>query len=245
MTRDSGAGDPVLCGSRSADWVQIMKRCLIAGLVAISVVISAAVQVHGQAPSPETVARTLQSRYQGVRDFTADFEQTYRGWVLRTSSRERGTVKIKKPGRMRWVYTDPEKKEFVSDGTKVYNYIPADRQVFVTDLPSDDGASTSALFLTGRGDISRDFTAAFSATPVPGTTALKLTPRKPQPDYEYLIVAVDPNTSQLRALVTHDRQGGDATLVFSNMQENRQIADKEFEFRIPRGATVVTDDAPK
>jgi outer membrane lipoprotein carrier protein len=219
-----------------------MKRCLIAGLVAISL----AAQVHGQAePSAETVARALQSRYQGIRAFAADFEQTYRGGVLRTASRERGTVKIKKPGRMRWVYSAPEKKEFVSDGTKVYTYIPADRQVFVTDLPSDGSASTSALFLAGRGDISRDFTAAFASSPVPGTTALKLTPRKPQPDYEYLILAVDPATSQLRALVTHDRQGGDATLTFSNMQENQQIADKEFEFRIPRGATVVTDDATK
>jgi len=217
-----------------------MKRCLTAALIAISL----AAQVSGQAKtSPDDVARTLQSRYQGVRDFSADFEQTYRGGVLRTQTKERGTVKIKKPGRMRWVYAEPEKKEFISDGKKVYSYIPADRQVFVADVPPDDSVSTSALFLAGKGDIARDFTAAFTNTPVPGTIALKLTPRKAQPDYEYLVLAVDPNTSQLRGLVTHDRQGGDATLVFSNMKENQQIADKEFVFRIPRGATVVNDDS--
>jgi len=217
-----------------------MKRCLTAALIAISL----AVQVSGQAnTSPDAVARALQSRYQGIRDFTADFEQTYRGGVLRTQTKERGTVKIKKPGRMRWVYSSPERKEFISDGTKVHTYIPADKQVIVTDVPPDDSASTSALFLAGRGDISRDFTAAFTNSPVPGAIALKLTPRRAQPDYEYLILAVDPITSQLRALVTHDRQGGDATLVFSNMKENQQLSDKEFVFRIPRGATVVTDDA--
>ena len=189
------------------------------------------------------MAKTVQARYQGVRDFAADFEQTYRGGVLRTPLSERGTVKVKKPGRMRWEFTSPEKKEFVADGKKVYTYLPADRQVLVSDVPSDDSASTSALFLAGKGDISRDFTAAFTNTPVPGTIGLKLTPRKPQPDYEYLVLAVDQGTSQLRGLVTHDRQGGVATLVFSNMKENRQIADKEFVFRIPRGATVVTDDA--
>ena len=220
-----------------------MKRSLTAILIVMS--LAAQVGGRGQSPataSPDAVARNIQSRYQSVRDFAADFEQTYRGGVLRTHTSERGTVKIKKPGRMRWDSTSPEKKEIVADGKKFYTYIPADRQVFVNDVPADDSASTSALFLAGKGDISRDFTAAFTDPPVPGATALKLTPRKPQRDYEYLVLAVDPGTSQIRALVTRDRQGGTATLVFSNMKENRQIADKEFEFRIPRGVTVVTDD---
>ena len=67
-------------------------------------------------PAPEALARALQQRYQGIRDFSADFVHTYRGGVLRTQTTERGAVSIKKPGRMRWVYTTPEKKEFVSDG---------------------------------------------------------------------------------------------------------------------------------
>jgi outer membrane lipoprotein carrier protein len=217
-----------------------MRRSLLTALVAISLAASAAGQAD---PTPESVARTIQGRYQGIRDFAADFEQTYRGGVLRTQTKERGTVKIKKPGLMRWVYSTPEKKEFVSDGKKVYTYIPSDKQVFVTDIPADGSASTSALFLAGKGDISRDFTAAFANPPIPGTVALKLTPRKAQPDYEYLVLAVDPGTSQIRGLITHDRQGGDASLVFSNMKENQQLSDNEFMFRIPRGATVVTDDA--
>ena len=38
--------------------------------------------------SPEAVARALQKRYEGIRDFTADFVHTYRGGVLRTETRE-------------------------------------------------------------------------------------------------------------------------------------------------------------
>jgi outer membrane lipoprotein carrier protein len=217
-----------------------MRGYLIAVLVALSAVATA----RGQgADSPEAVARRLQARYNEVRDFTADFEQTYRGGVLRTKTTERGSVAIKKPGRMRWVYLSPEKKEFVSDGRKIYTYIQADKQVIVTDVPTDDRASTSALFLAGKGDIVRDFVPAFASSPVPGMRALKLTPRKAQPDYEYLTIAVDPASFQLRGLSTHDRQGGEATLVFSNLKENQQVPDKEFVFRIPRGATVVNDDS--
>jgi outer membrane lipoprotein-sorting protein len=71
--------------------------------------------------------------------------------------------------------------------------------------------------------------------------ALKLTPRKPEPEYEYLVVTVDPATLQIRALTTRDRQGGESTLTFSNLKENRGIPDKEFAFRIPRGVDVITD----
>ena len=192
-------------------------------------------------PTPDGLARALQQRYQGIRDFAADFVHTYRGGVLRTQTTERGTVVIKKPGRMRWVYTTPEKKEFVSDGVRLYSYFPQDRQVMVTTLPPDDQATTPAAFLAGRGDIARDFTAEFDETSSAGTTTLKLTPRRPEPEYEYLVVAVDPVSLRIRALTTRDRQGGDSTLTFNNLKENLGIADKEFVFRIPRGVDVITD----
>ena len=111
----------------------------------------------------------------------------------------------------------------------------------VATLPSDDQATTPALFLAGKGDIARDFTAAYAETSPAGTTALRLTPTRPEPEYEYLIVAMDPATLQIRALTTRDRQGGDSTLTFSNLKENQGIADKQFVFSIPRGVDVITD----
>jgi outer membrane lipoprotein carrier protein len=190
---------------------------------------------------PVALARALQQRYETIRDFSADFVQTYRGGVLRTQTRERGTVTIKKPGRMRWLYTSPEKKEFVSDGRRFYTYIAQDRQVIISDVASEDDPRTPALFLAGKGDIARDFTPAYADAPVPGTVGLKLTPRRAESDYEYLVVAVDPSTLQIRGLTTKDPQGGESTLVFSNLKENRGISDKEFAFRIPRGVEVITD----
>ena len=193
-------------------------------------------------PLPDVLARSLQQRYQGVRDFSATFVQRYRGGVLKTETQERGTVSVKKPGLMRWIYTNPERKEFVSDGRKVYFYVPQDKQVIVSDVPPDNQATTPALFLAGKGDISRDFTAVYADTALqPGTVALKLTPRRQEPEYEYLVVAVDPGTLQIRALVTRDRQGGESTLTFTDLKENRGISDNDFVFRIPRGVDVINN----
>ena len=212
-------------------------------LTSIVVVLAcAAVSLHAQAPqTPDAVARALQKRYDGIRDFSADFVHTYRGGVLKTETRELGTVSVKKPGMMRWIYVKPERKEFVSDGRKVYSYIPEDKQVIVANVPADDAATTPAMFLAGKGEIVRDFTPTLEANPPAGTTALKLTPKKTEPEYEYLVITVDAKTLQLRALTTKDGQGGQSTLTFSNLKENTGISDKEFAFRVPRGVDVITD----
>ncbi|HEV8394930.1 MAG TPA: outer membrane lipoprotein carrier protein LolA [Vicinamibacterales bacterium] len=193
------------------------------------------------APGADALARALQQRYQTIKDFSADFVHTYRGGVLRTQTRERGTVKIKKPGKMRWVYTAPEQKEFVSDGVKIYSHIPQDRQVLVSDVPPDSDASTPAMFLSGKGDIARDFTASLVESPVPDSVGLKLTPKRPEAQYDYFIVATTQPGLQIRALATHDRQGGDSVIAFMNLKENQGIPDKEFAFRIPKGADVITN----
>jgi outer membrane lipoprotein carrier protein len=190
------------------------------------------------------LALALQARYDTVKDFSAEFVQTYRGGVLNRQITEKGQVLIKKPGRMRWEYTAPEKKLFVSDGTRLYQYIPDDKQVVVTLVPPENQASTPALFLAGKGHITRDFTPSFVEPPAgvpPGSRGLKLTPTTAQPDYEWLVLAVDPATLALRGLVTLDRQGGTSTFSFANLKENLGLADKLFDFKAPRGVDVLTD----
>ena len=194
--------------------------------------------------TPAELAQALQRKYETVKDFSSDFEHAYQGGVLRQKLTERGHLLVKKPGKMRWTYTTPEKKEFVSDGVKMYSYIPQDKQVYVSSVPQGNEASTPALFLSGRGNLARDFTA--SAADVPpgmpaGTTALKLVPRTRQQDYDWLILAVDAATLQIRGLVTVDAQGGQSRFSFTNLKENVGIADKEFAFKMPRGVDVVSN----
>lgn len=198
-----------------------------------------------QSQTPDALARALQKRYQGIRDFSADFVQNYRGGVLRTQDRAEGTVVVKKPGRMRWTYVKPERNEFVSDGVKVYSYIPLDKQVFVSAVPPDNEATTPLLFLAGKGDIVKDFTPSAGEAAVPGTVAIKLTPRRTDPEFEFLVVSMDPRTLQIRGLSTVDQQGGQSTFVFTNLKENTGISDKLFEFRIPRGVDVINDGQRK
>jgi outer membrane lipoprotein carrier protein len=218
--------------------VRVLACLLLAWLVATPGL------AQQQAPPATELAQALQKKYNSIRDFSADFVHTYKGGALRKQITEKGRLLIKKPGKMRWDYTAPEAKQFISDGVKVYSYLPADKQVIVGTVPADDSASTPALFLTGKGDLTRDFTASIGEAPAgsaPGTQALKLVPRKPQPDYDWLILLVEPGSLALKGMVTADAQGGTSVFSFTNLKENVGLAEKEFTFRMPRGVDVITD----
>jgi outer membrane lipoprotein carrier protein len=213
-------------------------------LIAVFLMWNATAGPLAGAPTAPELSQALQRKYSTIHDFSADFVHTYRGGVLRKQLTERGRLLIKKPGKMRWEYTSPEPKQFVSDGVKLYSYIPADKQVIVGTIPQDDTANSPALFLAGKGDVTRDYTPSLVDPPAgspPGVTALKLVPHTPQPDYDWLIVLVDPGSLALRGLVTADAQGGTSLFTFANLKENVGLSDKDFTFQIPRGVDVITE----
>src|SRR5689334_21044432 len=100
---------------------------------------------YSAAPTANDLAQALQRKYDTIKDFSADFVQTYRGGVLNKEVTERGLLLIKKPGKMRWEYRSPENKLYVSDGVKMYFYVPADKQVTVDSVPAEDQATTPIL----------------------------------------------------------------------------------------------------
>jgi outer membrane lipoprotein carrier protein len=225
-------------------------RLACALLLVVALVLSVAPRARaGQSnQSPSELAQALQRKYDAISDFSADFVHAYRGGALNRKLTERGRVLVKKPGKMRWEYLAPERKLFVSDGVKLYAYLPDDKQVIVSTVPPDDQASTPALFLAGKGRLTRDFTPSLADAPTDlpaGSRGLKLVPKTPQPDYDWLILAVDPSTLALRGLVTVDGQGGTSTFSFPNLKENVGLADKEFDFRVPRGVEIVTNSTPR
>jgi outer membrane lipoprotein carrier protein len=188
-------------------------------------------------PSAQDVAVSLQRKYDAIRDFSTDFVHRYEGGPLRRTREERGTLLVKKPGKMRWNYKSPDEKVFVSDGVRLTQYFPQDNRAIVGPVPDNDEAAV--LFLAGRGSLTRDFTVSFA--PGPGsadTWTLRLEPKRQQPEYDWLEISARRDTFGLQSLTVAEKQGSRSTFRFSNFKENPGLADKEFVFSIPRGAEV-------
>src|SRR5437773_237321 len=95
-----------------------VDRTFFATAFALFLAVSIAAQSRVDS-SAQDLAQALQRKYDGIKDFSADFTHSYRGGVLRKEITERGRLLVKRPGRMRWQYTSPEEKLFVSDGAKM------------------------------------------------------------------------------------------------------------------------------
>lgn len=215
---------------------------VIAALLAICAS-DAAAQAGG--PTAAEVAADLQRRYDTVRDFTANFTHQHTGGPLRRKLVEQGRVQVKRPGRMRWEYAPPDEKVFVSNGKQVYFYDRENNQVTISEMPQGDQAASAAQFLSGRGNIARDYQVSFAGDATAGAWALKLVPRAPQNEFDWLEVVVDRSSLRIRTLTAVEPDGGRSTFTFTDVKENVGIADKTFEFQIPRGAEVIHAGRPK
>jgi len=202
----------------------------------VTTVLLAALQAP---PAPKTaaefLAQRIEERQAAARDLVARFVQTYRSGVLRRTLVERGEVKVKRPGRMRWEYKDPEKKTFVSDGRRFFFYVPADKQVVVRE--QDPARSLPALLLSGRSGLLAEFEVALEPGS-PGRSRLKLTPRTPDPEIAKVFLDVD-GEHRIRVIEVVDAQGSTSVFEFDDIRENVGLPDAIFRFEVPRGVEVI------
>src|ERR1700756_5452436 len=129
--------------------LSISVLVLFAGLLLLSTI----------AASPDDLNRVIdgmQAKYGAMRGISADFSQHYLDQTGR-SFNESGHVIIKRPNKMRWDYTEPEKKLFVSDGQKLYLYVPCDKQVTVSSVKEGTDPHTPFMFLLRRSNLRKDF----------------------------------------------------------------------------------------
>jgi outer membrane lipoprotein carrier protein len=189
-----------------------------------------------QSPSAEEIANALQKKYDTIRDFSADFLHQYEGGPLRRKREERGTLLVKKPGKMRWNYKPPDEKVFVADGVRLIQYFPQENRAIVGPVPADDEGAL--LFLAGRGNLTRDFNISLVTSGATDTWTLKLEPKRRQAEYDWLEVTAARDTFLLRSLTVAEKAGSRSTFHLSNFKENPGLTDKQFDFSIPRGAEV-------
>lgn len=205
-----------------------------AALCAAALPLGAALVASAASPA-EDVARRVEERLLRTVDMRARFTQTYRSGALGREVRERGTLALKRPGRMRWEYEAPERKTFVSDGRTFYFYVPADRQVIVRE--QKDAAGVAGLLLAGRGALLEPFAPEVQTAPV-GRTRLRLVPRKADPEVEQIVLDVDADY-RVRSIEVTDPQGNRSRFEFDEVRENVGLRDDQFEFKPPRGVEVI------
>lgn len=208
-----------------------------------AVVCAVALDVHPQDTRPLDVhqfAKAVDDHYNHLRSLQADFTEIYRG--AGAEREESGTLWLKKPRKMRWEYRSPRVKLFVSDGQRVWFYLPAEKQLRKTDLRSLDDVRSPIAFLLGKTKLENELQ-GLSKVPDhaplnPGNTLLRGVPKAMAESLSEVQLEVTP-AHQIVRIILMEPDGGTTEFRFSGWKENPDLADGEFHFNPPPGVETI------
>jgi outer membrane lipoprotein carrier protein len=218
------------------------RAALSLAILLLVVAIASVAAAQAQAPSLDDAVKGLEGAYGKMNDLKAEFDQTAFNKSLNQSIPAKGTVYLKRGGKLRWEYADPTPQQIVSDGKTLWIYTPALNQV-------NTGAAPEALsgpagsFLAGLGRVREHFAVRFLNPAEPrdkdGNVVLDLTPKQPLPTMARLVLATDGRTWDVRKAVIYDQFENTVTMLFKKMTLNSGLPDSLFTFVAPKGVSTV------
>jgi outer membrane lipoprotein carrier protein len=184
------------------------------------------------------VPRTLkgiEERYNRTQTLELSFTESYK---LQGRVRvEKGDLYLRKPGRMRWQYTAPAGKLFVSDGKFIYSYTPQDNRAEKMKLKETDDMRAPLAFLLGRLDFNKDFR-EFRAHAEEGGVFITAIPKSDNLPYSEVSFLAGPDFT-IRWLEVKNQDNSVLQFAFENEKQNPPLAEGMFQFTPPRGAEFV------
>lgn len=186
----------------------------------------------------------IQARYDRIRDFRARFVQESRVQAAPMAEKSGGDVFFQKPGKMRWNYRTPEPQEIVINRGKLWQYVPADKQVVIQGF---DAARVEYTFLTGLGNLERDFRISWARPdhrPGDPLRYLALVPRDEQATFSKVALGVEPRTHRVLVTEVTDLFGNTTAIRFEGLRDNVGVDAGLFVFRPPKGADVIDMTSP-
>jgi outer membrane lipoprotein carrier protein len=198
---------------------------------------------QGQSAELDPLINGLQAKYNKLSSLSADFTQIYNAPGQRTR-RESGHLLLKKPGKMRWDYTAPEAKLFLSDGKWLYEYVAAERYASRSSVKASGDMRAPFAFLLGRGNLRRDFKRIEFAQESPvraGDKVLRMIPKRAA-DFKELVIEIEPASLQIARLTLVESGGARSDFLFSNVRDNAPASEAQFVFKAPAGVEVRTDN---
>lgn len=198
-----------------------------------------AVSAFGADPALNNLLKNVENRYDKAKTLQVLFNETYtpKGRPPRSES---GTLLLRKPGRMRWEYSDPKGKLFVSDGKSLWLYTPADNRAEQMPLKDSEDMHAPLAFLLGRLKFDKDFK-NLRGRPDGSSTRVTADPKTDNLPYTAVEFLVAPDSEIREVKVT----GFDDSILdfhFEGEKDDPSLDAKLFEFKAPPGAEVVSED---
>ena len=188
--------------------------------------------------SEQQALDSIQQQYEKVSTFEADFTQRSYVKMMNQTQSVKGTVKIKKPGKMKWVYGAPDTQILISDGKNLWLYVPEEEQATRVPVESIYSSNTPALFLAGKGKLTQSFNVE-SVSEENKNILVTLVPKNDDQGLARLILHADKKNYQITGSTVYDKLGNKTEIRFSRIRINREIPEEQFQLKTPPGVEIL------
>jgi outer membrane lipoprotein carrier protein len=188
----------------------------------------------------EDIAKKTEQKLRSLFSFQAEFKQTYYSSSVSTPLEEYGKVTYKKPGLMKWTYTQPEEKIILLMENKIQYYFIEDNQLLIQDIKEEEQGQNIMSLLSGKTDISKDY---FIETDQESnqnkeTYHIKLIPK--QNDVEnFILLDIDKKSMFITKATFYDWAGNKQEFEFKHIETNIDLPEKTFILNVPDNTEII------
>ncbi|MGC9519097.1 MAG: LolA family protein [Desulfuromonadaceae bacterium] len=189
-----------------------------------------------------------------IRDFRADFKQEAHIASLNRSKQGKGKVTVRfkseQAASFRWDYLEPEVQHIISNGVKLWVYVPESNRVMISEVDEHlQSGDDPLLFLRSLDNLERHFKLSIPepARAQNGAYLLTLTPKQESAYVSTLTLQipaqiVENNNARrfpLEGVTILDPNGNTTALGFDRIEVNTEPEAKTFSFSVPPGVEIV------
>lgn len=181
-------------------------------------------------PTAKQVAAKVEAYYANAKHATVRFEQIYRNTTFGTDTKSKGTLRVKRPKKMRWDYGKP-KVSYLTDG-RVFWMVDVDNKQAMRKPLGKAVLPVAVTFLAGTGKLTRHFNVALSTAGTyggKGDYVLELTPKQASAQFSTLWLVVDSSSFRVKESIVLEASGNTNRFVFGTLDSNKAVADSQFK----------------
>jgi len=182
------------------------------------------------------LADRIDRHYNSLHSLEVQFTQTYQGMGM--NRKEAGVLLLKKPGKMRWTYSQPTGKLFVLDGKYGYFYSPGDTEVQRVPIKKLDDMRSPLRLLLGHAKLEQELTGLQAAPQADGTYLLTGIPKGLEKRVAGFSLTATAD-GVIRSMKVEETDAITNAFVFADEKPNAAAPDSDFVFNAPAGVKVV------
>jgi len=187
----------------------------------------------------EDILIAIEKKYSG-KSFEADFTQISKLAALDITENAAGTASFSHPGKMRWIYKEPEHHEIITNGKLLWIFRPEENQVMQGDASQFFKEGAGGSFLSDISLVRKNYIIHINEITDDYAEMSLVSPKK-NPDISSIVILISRKNYEIERIIIKNAYDDTTRFEFYNIQF-KSIDPDVFEFKPFEGLNIIDLD---